>query len=105
LFVDVRMTMATQEERARAVVRVADYSYHAGIEGSANRPSFRYDNAHDYPSHADTHHKHHFDHLTWSRLDPPGWLGDANCPQLIDVLYELEDWWHETGQHLNLGED
>lgn len=105
LFVDVRLTMATKDERARAVVRILDYSYHAGIEGSADRPIFRYDNAHDYPHHADAHHKHHFDHATWKRLDPPEWIGEADCPQPIDVLYELEDWWRETGQHLDLGED
>lgn len=103
LFVDVRVTMATRDERARAVVRVLDYSYHAGIEGPANRPIFRYDNAHDYPNHADTHHKHRFDHTTWKRLDPPEWIGEAGCPQLIEVLTELEDWWHESGQHLDIG--
>jgi hypothetical protein len=42
-------------------------------------------------------------------LSPGGslrrWIGEANCPQLIDVLDELEDWWHETGQHLHQVED
>ena len=84
---------------------MVDYSYHAGIEGSAERPIFRYDNAHDYPGHADAHHKHHFDHTTWTRLGPPEWIGQVDCPQLIDVLSELEDWWYETGQHLDLGDN
>jgi streptomycin 6-kinase len=61
--------------------------------------------AHGYPSHADTHHKHHFDHTTWTRIDPPEWIGEARCPQLADVLYELEDWWNDTGQHLEIEDE
>jgi hypothetical protein len=105
LFVDVDATLAIHDERGRAVFQMTDYSYHAGIEGPANRPSFRYDNAHDYPSHAETHHKHHFDHTTWTRIDPAEWIGEARCPQLVDVLYELEDWWNDTGQHLEIEDE
>lgn len=105
LFVDVDATLAIRDQRGRATVWMLTYSYHAGIEGPVDRPVFRYDNAHDYPDHADAHHKHHFDHTTWKRRDPPEWIGEARCPRLIDVLHELGDWWQEIGQHLDIGEE
>jgi hypothetical protein len=85
LFVDVDVTLAIRDQDARPTVWMTAFSYHAGIEGPVNRPIFRYDNAHGYPGHADIHHKHHFNHTTWKRIDPPEWIGEANCPQLVDI--------------------
>ncbi len=104
-FVDGDATLAIRDQRDRATVWMLAYSYHTGIVGSADRPIFRFDNAHDYPGHPDTHHKHHFDHTTWKRRDQPEWIGEAESPRLIDVLSEVEAWWYESGQHLGLGED
>jgi hypothetical protein len=80
------------------------YTYHAGIEGSASRSIFRYDNAHTYvrEGHPDTHHKHTFDHSTWTEKAPPEWIGEERWPHLGDVLAELRQWWETTGQHLDL---
>lgn len=104
MFIDVDMTLAVLDEHQRATIRLVAYPYHAGVEGQANRPIFRYDNAHGYPGHGDAYHKHHFDHPTWTRIDPPEWIGEERCPRLADVIYDLEDWWGAAGQHLDLEE-
>jgi hypothetical protein len=53
LFVDVDKTLAIEVRRGRDMVRTVRYAYHAGIEGKADRPIFRYDNAHAYSGHPD----------------------------------------------------
>jgi hypothetical protein len=102
LFVDVDKTLVVREQRGRVLVRTVDYAYHAGIAGAEDRPIFRYDNAHSYEGHADAHHKHRFDHKTWTPIDPPVWVGEADWPHLSDVINELLGWWNDTGQRLEL---
>jgi hypothetical protein len=101
LFVDVDKTLSTEVQRGREMVRTVRYAYHAGIEGSEDRPIFRYDNAHAYPGHPDAHHRHRFDHANGKRIDPPDWVGEAGWPHLSDVIDELQEWWTETGRFLS----
>ena len=72
------------------------------VEGNADRPIFRYDNTDAKSGHANAHHKHRFDPMTWqgSRLR----YGSAKhgWPHLSDVVEELRDWWETTGRHLGL---
>lgn len=89
----------TLEVNDRRQVRTVRYNYHAGMEGTENRPIFRYDNAHRYAheGHADEHHKHRFNHTTWQEINPPEWVGRERWPHLDAVIQELSDWWRETG--------
>lgn len=97
LFIDVDKTLEINE---RNQVRTVRYSYHAGIAGRADRPVFRYDNAHTHPGHEDEHHKHIFDHRTWQEIRPPACVTRAGWPTLGQVIDELYEWWQETGQFL-----
>ncbi len=54
---------------------------------------------HGYAGHKDEHHKH-----IWEQIDPPEWVGRSGWPHLNEVIEELQDWWEETGQHLDLSE-
>lgn len=103
LFVDVDKTLEINE---RNQVRTVKYSYHAGIEGTTDRPIFRYDNAHTYAreGHDDEHHKHRYDHVTWLEIEPPEWIGVDRWPHLSNVIEELRDWWEVIGRQLNLNE-
>jgi hypothetical protein len=105
LFIDVNKTLAVRNERGRVMVRTIAYAYHAGIEGTEDRPIFRYDNAHTYCAQANAHHKHRFDYMTWQPIHPPEWVGEARWPHLSEVIDELQTWWNETGQHLELDGD
>lgn len=99
LFIKVQKLI---ERNNRNQVRTFRYSYHAGLEGDADRSIFRYDNAHTYvrEGHADEHHKHRFDYATWGEIAPPQWVGVHNWPTLTDVIEELYEWWQENGQFL-----
>jgi len=101
LFVDVYKVYAIENRRGRPWIKAEQYKYHAGVEGDEDRPIFRYDNAHPYPSHADSYHKHRFDHTTWKEIKPPVWIGRAHWPHLSDVIEELRVWWEQTGQFLD----
>jgi hypothetical protein len=105
LFIDVDKILAVRNERGRMMVRTFAYAYHAGVEGNEDRPIFRYDNAHTYRGQADAHHKHRFDYVTWQAIHPPEWVGKARWPHLSKVIDELQTWWTETGQHLELDLD
>jgi hypothetical protein len=98
LFIDVDKTL---EINALNQVRTVRYSYHAGIAGRADRPIFRYDNAHPHPGHIDEHHKHLFDLQTWREIKPPVCVTRAGWPTLGQVIEELFEWWEETGQFLS----
>lgn len=101
LSVDKILTLNDQHE-----VSGSKYSYQATI-GDPPHGIFRYDNAHQYssPEHHDAFHRHDFDPATnEQRPGLPAWIGQENWPTLADVLAELEEWWYETGQHLNLQE-
>lgn len=41
--------------------------------------------------------------LTGDPVGPPAWTGADRWPTLAQVLDELHEWWHETGQFLRLG--
>jgi len=101
VFVDVDKTLEVND---RNYARTINYSYHAGIEGPADRPIFRYDNAHRYvkEGHEDDHHRHRFDHATWLEIEPPEWVGRDQWPHPTEVIEELRAWWASTGQLLNL---
>ena len=99
LFLDVDKTL---ERNSRGQVRTISYSYQACLAGQPVRPIFRYDNAHPHADHQDAHHKHVFNPRTWEEQIPPDWIGRDGWPHLSDVLKELEDWWFEIGQHLDL---
>ena len=88
LFIDVEKFLAIREIGGRIEVRTTTYSYHAGIEGSQDRPIFRYDNFHPYSreGHSDPHHKHVFDPKTWSEVSPPEWIGEEQWPYLSDAI-------------------
>lgn len=103
LFVDVEKILEVQGTGSRARVRTIRYSYHAGVEGSADRAIFRYDNFHAYAreGNPDAHHKHRFDHTIWQEIPPPEWIGEERWPHLSDVLEELRAWWESTGQFLD----
>jgi hypothetical protein len=105
LFIDVDKSPAVRVVRNRRQVRIVRYTYYAGIEGSAARGIFRYDNAHTYfkEGHPDAHRKHRFDHSTWTEIAPPVWIGEDRWPHLSDVIEELREWWESTGRHLDLG--
>jgi hypothetical protein len=106
LFIDVEKFLEVRRRGDRTEVRTGTYSYHAGVEGSAARSIFRYDNAHTYvrEGHPDTHHKHTFDYSTWTEKTPPEWIGEERWPHLSDVLEELRQWWETTGRHLDPGQ-
>lgn len=103
LFLNVEKTLEVNERRQ---VRTVDYSYHAGVEGPANRPIFRYDNAHTYAreGHPDDHHRHRYDPATWQEIEPPVWIGRERWPHLSEAIEELQAWWETTGQFLKLTE-
>lgn len=71
------------------------------IVGSEPRPVFRYDNAHSYPGHADSHHRHGVDYRNWTYVEPPQWVGHENWPLLSEVIAELHQWWFTTGWQTN----
>ncbi len=102
LFVDVLKYLEVRRSPTRISVRTDRYRYHAGIEGPAARPIFRYDNSDTKSGHPDAHHKHRFDPTTWQEIEPPLWIGEENWPHLSDVIVELRDWWESTGMHLGL---
>ena len=83
-------------------MRTFKYAYHAGVEGSSNRPIFRYDNADTKVGHGDAHHKHKFEPTIWNQILPPLWVGEEGWPHLSEVLEELRDWWEATGRFLDL---
>ena len=101
LFVDVKKTLRIN---VLGQIRTVEYSYHAGVIGQRNRPIFRYDNAHPYSieGHADAHHRHRFDHVTWEEIEPPEWVGRDRWPHLDEVVRELMSWWEATGRNLDL---
>ena len=100
LFVDVSKVLAVN---ARGMVRTIRYSYRAGMDGEPPRTIFRYDNAHTYlrEGHADEHHKHCFDYMTWEEIRPPIHVGASNWPTLAEVIDELHDWWQEFGHFMH----
>lgn len=102
LFVDVLKYLNVRRYPTRTLVRTNRYRYHAGVEGDANRPIFRYVNTDAKPGHAGAHHKHRFDPTTWREIEPPLWIGEERWPHLSDVVDELRDWWETTGRHLRL---
>lgn len=83
-------------------VRTISYNYHACWGDDGTRPIFRYDNAHEYvrEGHPDAHHKHRFNHVTWTEIEPPLHVGHDRWPTLGDVIDELATWWEETGRFL-----
>lgn len=85
-------------------VRRTTYSYHADVEGSEDRPIFRYDNAHRYgwEGQGGEHHKHRYDHSSRQETEPPEWIGRDGWPHLHEVIEELRAWWEGTGRHLDL---
>jgi len=101
LFMDVDKTLEVNEDNQ---VRTIKYSYHAGIEGDQDRSIFRYDNAHRYTreGHDDEHHRHRYDCLNWQEIEPPEWIGQNRWPHLSQVIEELQEWWINTGQYLDL---
>lgn len=102
LFVDVEIELSVTWRGGRQWVRIAECKYHAGILGDSARTVFRYDNAHPYPEHPDSFHKHVFDATTWQQVGMPIWIGRENWPQLSEVLEELREWWESTGRFLKL---
>lgn len=105
LFINVEKFLAVRVVGGRRQVRTVRYTYRAGVEGSQDRPVFRYDNFHAYSreGHPDAHHKHRFDYTTWREIAPPEWIGEDKWPHLSDVIEELRRWWETTGRHLDLG--
>ena len=102
LFIDVLKYLEVRATPSRILVRTDRYRYHAGVEGPANRPIFRYDNSDTKTGHADAHHKHRFDPTTWQEIKPPLWIGEDGWPHLSDVVEELRDWWETVGIHLRI---
>jgi hypothetical protein len=102
LFIDVLKYLEVRETRTRTMVRTLRYRYHAGVEGTADRPIFRYDNADIKTGHDDAHHKHNFDYTSWREIDPPQWVGAEGWPHLSEVVEELRDWWDAEGINLGL---
>lgn len=102
LFVDVVKYLNVRQSSTRILVSTNRYRYHAGIEGDADRPIFRYDNTDTKSGHADAHHMHRFDPTTWREIEPPLWIGEERWPHLSDVVEELRHWWETTGRHLEL---
>lgn len=84
LFVDVLKYLNVRRYPTRTLVRTNRYRYHAGVEGDADRPIFRYD-----PT-------------PWREIEPQFWIGEERWPHLSDVVDELRDWWETTGRHLRL---
>ena len=101
-FNDVLKYLEVRKLPSRTIVRKRRYRYHAGVEGNANRPLFRYDNTDIKSGHADAHHKHRFDPTTWQEIEPPLWIGEEHWPHLSDVVEELRDWCETTGRLLRL---
>jgi hypothetical protein len=105
IFLNVNKVLEINE---RNQVRTIRYSYHAGvIVGGVTKNIFRYDNAHEFTreGHLDAHHKHLYSWETNQQTGAPEWIGEAKWPTLSEVLYELYDWWQETGKFLSLDED
>jgi hypothetical protein len=101
-FIDVLKYLEVRILPSRAIVRTQRYRYHAGVEGPANRPIFRYDNSDTKTGHADAHHKHRFDPTTWQEIKPPVWIGEESWPHLSDVVEELRKWWETAGMHMGI---
>ena len=74
-----------------AMVQTAKYSYHVQFRGGNS--IFRYDNAHSWDGHADSHHKHLFDSNGVEEENSPIWVGEAAWPKLNDVIHEVVDWY------------
>lgn len=72
----------------RGWVQASRYAFQAEriAEGTV-RPVLRYDNAHSYPGHRDTHHRHRFDDD--GKPIRVEWVGEAGWPTLVDVIEEL----------------
>lgn len=99
LFIQVDKTLEVNAERQS---RTIAYSYHAAVRGPQDRPIFRYDNAHRYAGHLDSHHRHRFDCWTWREIGQPVWVGEGQWPHLSDVVDELDEWWEREGRFLGL---
>jgi hypothetical protein len=102
LFIDVLKYLEVRETATRTLVRTFRYRYHAGVEGAADRPIVRYDDSDAKAGHEDAHHKHRFDHTTWTEIEPPQWIGEERWPHLNEVVEELRDWWESEGKLLGL---
>lgn len=68
----------------RREARTVRYSYHARYKTGEH--IFRYDNAHAYPGHATSHHKHEFDSTGNDTVIHVG----TDWPHLSEVLDELK---------------
>jgi hypothetical protein len=43
-----------------------------------------------------------FDHSTWREVGTPIWIGRSAWPHLSQVLEELQAWWRDTGQYVDI---